>query len=159
MVTKHSIVSGTRDITYISSLEQLRTRAQRNDHCRTSSLNKHNYCRLKPTGRLDRIVLHKTIGHRGSPQYRLNKSKKRLKTDLTTGKLAATINVCTTKHHDYCNWCPASNSTTCRSRRRAVITWLETWNARHCGASDVVNEASHNHNLAVAGRLTFFSSL
>jgi len=61
----------------------------------------YNYYRLKSTGRLalrltDQIVLHKTIGHKGSPQYFVEKN--RLKTDFTTTKLAATINVCTTKH-------------------------------------------------------------
>jgi len=30
-----------------------------------------------------------------------------------------------------------------------MITPLETRNGRHCGKSDVVNEASHNYNLAV----------
>ena len=132
----------------------MRTRAQRNDHCRISSLNRYSYYRLKSTGRLalrltDQIILHKTIGHKGSPQYRLNKSKDRLKTDFTTANLAATINVCTTHNTTITATATTSkfrNFKTCRSPRRAIITRLEIRNARHCGANDVVNEASRNYN-------------
>jgi len=67
----------------MSSLEQLRTHAQRNDHCRISSLNRYNYYRLKSTGRLalrltDQIILHKTVGHKGSQQYFVEKNLLRI---------------------------------------------------------------------------------
>ena len=101
--------------TYQYSLSNKLTRATAHSRPKKRSLSNKltqpiqlQYYRLKSAGWLallltDQIVMHKTVGHKGSPLYfveenRLNKSKNRLKTNFTTAKLAATINVCTTKH-------------------------------------------------------------
>jgi len=117
----------------------MRTRAQRNNHCRTSSLNKYNYYRLKPTGRLDQIVLHKTIGHKGSPQYRLNKSKNRLKSDPPSWPQQSTFTPPNTQQHGYFNSCPASDSKT----------------SKHAGAAGAPSLSDLRLGmLATAGRVT-----